>query len=180
MVSAPSATGALILMENAKSIQLVLESEFKNLPLVGSVVRSLCSEIPLNETARYQIELSVVEAVTNVIKHAYGSRPGHRIYIEVSLHSDWVRFRITDTGRSISPVIVENLNCRNFKPAQEGGTGALLKGGDDEALAETGWGLKIIDCCMDEVTYSSSGGENTLTITRYFNIEGTGNQIRSP
>jgi serine/threonine-protein kinase RsbW len=155
-------------MEKAKTIQLTLESELVNVPVVGSAVRRFCSETPLNDTSIYQIELSVVEAITNIIKHAYFLMPGYKIYVELSLCSDRVRFRITDTGKSIPPAVFDHFNGRSSNPTPTGRIRGLLTA-EAGSLAESGRGFEIIGSCMDEVTYTSSGGSNILTITRYFN-----------
>ncbi len=161
-------------MKDHRKTELTLESDLRNVPAASSVIRSFCSETPLDETARYQIELSAVEAITNVIKHSYGSAPGHKISVKLSLYADCIRFQITDTGKAISEAFLEKLNGRDFSHRTEKIIeDPAVTEEAEEAFHETGRGLEIIDSCMDEIAYDSSGGANTLTITRFFTNQRT-------
>lgn len=56
-----------------RRIALVITSDLQNVPLIGQTMERLCSMIPLSTIESHQVTLCVVEAVNNVIVHAYGN-----------------------------------------------------------------------------------------------------------
>lgn len=139
------------------ALSLQIDSDLESVELVAKAVRALCSD-KLDETMLNDVELSVVEAVNNVIKHGYHGKRGSSVEIKVSLKTDRVVIEIMDqappmpegvaTARPGSPF--------NFDPA-------LL-----EQLPESGMGLALIQMTMDEVSYASEAGVNRLTLTKLF------------
>ena len=140
-------------VNKAKIIKLSIDSDIDNVSLVGLSVKALCSYIPLNEVASYQIELAVVEAVTNAIEHAYASEKGNRVEIIVSIHIDKITFNICDQGKAMESLEIESID---FDP------------NNLETVPEKGMGLHIVQQVMDEVSYDSSDGKNVLTMCKYF------------
>ncbi|OIP88862.1 MAG: hypothetical protein AUK55_15475 [Syntrophobacteraceae bacterium CG2_30_61_12] len=139
--------------KSAKSIKLVIDSNLEMVFLVGLAVKALCSHAPLSEVAVYQVELSVIEAVNNAIKHAYGNEKGHEVEIWVSLHVDRLTFQIGDSGRSMNEI---HAPAMDYDP------------GDLEALPESGMGLYIMQSVMDRVEYHRRGERNVLTLSKFF------------
>jgi serine/threonine-protein kinase RsbW len=138
--------------EEVKGLKFTIDSRLGNIGLVGLAVQALCSYVGFSEVEAYQTQLCVVEAVTNVVKHAYGSQPGHEVGVEVALHPDRISFRIMDTGQTMSSVSREKMD---FDP-------------DDLAtIPEGGMGLYIVQTVMDEMAYQTVEGTNIFTITKY-------------
>lgn len=121
---------------------------------VSQIVRAL-AEVDLGSEAAGDVELALVEAVTNIIRHGYDN-DGGMIRIEISVTSDSVDVRIFDWGQPIPKTSL----------AQAGGSRFDFDPADLEALPESGMGLLIISSVMDEVTYSSDEGRNLLTLRR--------------
>ena len=134
----------------AKAISLTIDSRLENIGLIGLSIQALSAYMGFSDVAAYQIQLCVVEAVTNVVKHAYGSQPGHEIKVEVSLHPHRISFRIMDTGKAMKLL----WNPLEFDPT------------DLASLPERGMGLHIIRKVMDEVNYQILAGVNMLTMTK--------------
>ena len=57
-----------------RKVKLIIESDLDDVPLVGIAVNRFCSYAAFSETDAFNIELCVIEAVTNSIKHAYGRK----------------------------------------------------------------------------------------------------------
>ena len=121
---------------------------------ISQIVRAL-AEVELGSEAAGDIELALVEAVTNIIRHGSDSDVG-MIRIEVSVATDSVDLRIFDWGQPIPSASL----------AQAGGSRFDFDPADLEALPEGGMGLMIISSVMDEVTYNSDEGQNLLTLRR--------------
>jgi serine/threonine-protein kinase RsbW len=132
-----------------KDIKLTINSRLENIGLVGLAVQTLCREAGFDEVETYRIQLSVVEAVANVIKHAYHCRPGHEATVTISIDPDRITFRIMDTGQA--------MNLLYWKPLEFDPT-------DRANLPEGGMGLHIIQKVMDGVDYRTEGGINILTM----------------
>jgi serine/threonine-protein kinase RsbW len=140
-----------------KSITLSINSELENISLIGIAVRAVCDFILFNKNDSYNIELSVVEAVNNAIKHAYNSESGHNVEVNISIFSNKAVFQISDIGKGMSSNQCHlNYSCPDFEPDKI------------ETLPEGGVGLHIINSIMDEVLYETVKGKNTITLVKYF------------
>ncbi len=142
--------------DSAKSIKLVIDSNLEVVFLAGLAVRAFCSSIPLDEQAAYQVELSVVEAVNNSIKHAYDCEAGHEVEIVFSLYPDRITFQVSDFGR---------------EPAQEDQPPFAFDPDNLDALPERGMGLFFMKSFMDEVVYRRTGDRNTVTLSKILQPE---------
>lgn len=135
------------------AITLAIDSRVENVFLVGLAVNKICASIPLSEQAAYEAEVSVVEAVNNVIKHAYGNEAGHTVEVLVTVGAGAVTFDVCDTGRPM-----ERLDAR-LPPVDA----------DDAAgLSEGGRGLYIMHAFSDHVRYHRSAGRNVLTLVKLY------------
>lgn len=137
----------------ARTIRLAIDSRLEEVSLVGMAVRGIVSSSPFNEIDRHQVELSVVEAVTNAIVHAYQGEPGHDVTILLSLDADRVEMTVCDTGRPLDGLKKAALD---------------YDVNDRQNLPERGMGLPIIQTTMDAVTYESRQGQNTLRMVKRF------------
>jgi len=144
-------------------LRFSFESRLDELFLVSMIIRQLCQHLRLNEVQAYQIELCTVEAVTNVIRHAYHEQPGNEVTVLVSFSDTRIDLEISDRGESMTPHFVEQL--RSGSQILESDIGDLM------AVPEGGLGLQIIRQLMDEKSYSTDGGVNHLKLTRFLNRE---------
>ena len=129
-------------------------SSLEHIGPISETVRSLV-EPKLGAEGAGDVELALVEAVTNVVRHGYGS-DGGPIRIEVSSDVHSVLVRIFDWGRPIpgETLASAGLSRFDFDPTN------LLE------IPEGGMGLSLIASVMDEVTYRSEEGQNVLTLLR--------------
>jgi len=132
----------------------ILDGDVTALTPVALAVRRM-AEAELGEEGASDVELALVEAVTNVIRHGYGPEGGP-IRVEVSAGSGQVVVRLFDWGRPIpgDALAGAGLSRFDFDPA------------DIDALPSGGLGLSIIASVMDKVTYRSDEGQNVLTLLR--------------
>ncbi len=137
---------------NPRAIRLTIDSRIENIPLVGLAVNQICSAATLTSVERGQIELCLVEAVTNSIEHAYGMRTDRQVEVELVLHANRIVMRVVDHGHP--------LPCLH-PPRQE------LDPDDRANLPEGGMGLFIINSMMSESAYHSEGGRNTLELIKH-------------
>jgi anti-sigma regulatory factor (Ser/Thr protein kinase) len=141
-----------------KEIRLVIDSDLKNVSLVGRAINALCPLIARSRISASEIELCVVEAVNNCIEHAYGKEKGHEIEVCFTLHQDRLVIDVYDTGKSMD---LKRLNQTDLS--------ALEMDSDQiNTIAEKGRGLAIIKEIMDVVAYETENGKNCLSLTKNF------------
>jgi len=133
-------------------LRLATESLLGNVALLGSAIQGLMRAASLDETTAFRLELCVVEATTNAIRHAYDGAPGNEVEVTVELATDQISFLVCDYGRT--------------HPAFDALT-APFEWKSLDQIQEGGMGITIIKETMDEVRYSSSQGRNCLTMTKF-------------
>lgn len=145
----------------AKKIKLSIESHCENVPLIGAAINKLCSTLPFSEIDACSIELCVVEAVVNSIKHAYAEEPGHEVIVTLSVYDTRLVIEVIDTGKSMAPGLLEERKefALEFDP------------NDIDAIPESGRGLAIIQGFMDDVGYQVKENGNYLTMIKVFDLK---------
>jgi len=140
-------------------ITLMIESCHDNSSLVGMTVNKLCSEV-FPEGDVWSIELSVIEAINNAIKHAYKGHPDGIITVVIEFKDNAVFIDIKDRGQTIPQEILENLDVDK-----------VFDFDTDQpcCFPECGMGLALMKESMDRVDYQSSNGINTLRLVKNMN-----------
>ncbi|SCX84133.1 ATP-binding protein [Desulfoluna spongiiphila] len=141
---------------DSKKITFAIDSNLRDVSLIGLSINKICSQIPLTDVEVYQIEACVVEAINNTIEHAYKHTTGNRVEVDVDLYLDRIAFKVCDTGQSMDPAITPSLD---FDPD------------DLDKLPEGGMGLFIIHQVMDQVAYRTDKGKNILEMTKTFGAQ---------
>ncbi|NWH04855.1 ATP-binding protein [Desulfobacter latus] len=139
-------------MNAANMIRLIIDSRLENVSLVGGAVRGIADTLCMDSTTSYQLELCIVEAVNNNIKHAYHCKAGHSVEIDILLYPNRLTFKIYNKGERMNPAKVAPFS---FDPSNV------------ETLPEGGMGLYILHALMDEVHYETINGQNILTLVKY-------------
>ena len=139
----------------SSSISLYIDSDLDKVVQISLAVRGLCTGL-LSDDELDAVELSVVEAINNVIKHGYGGQPGRDIQVLVGLHRDKVVVEIVDNAPPMPADLLNQASEERFDF-------------DETNLAdipEGGMGLALIQMNMDEVEYNSGNGENRLRMVK--------------
>jgi len=133
-------------------IDLVIESYYQNVDLIGACVESLSSEYFTDQQC-FQIKLSVYEAVTNCIKHSYKGSSENKVYVSYKIETDKIIVDIADYGIAMDPQLLQDTSSY-FEV-------------DQENPQEGGMGLKIIKLSMDEISYHTKNDMNHFTLVKY-------------
>ena len=132
---------------------LVILSDTANLVQVRVVVETLGKESGFNQKECAAMALAVDEALTNVIRHAYGGEPNKKIEIgieelnETDNHQG-LKIYIRDFGKTVDTSKIKSRELTDIRPG--------------------GLGVHIMREVMDEVVYErpESGG-TLLRMTKY-------------
>ncbi len=140
-----------------RKIVFAIESDMKNVSLIGMTINKLCSLIPFSEAEAYQVELCVVEAVNNCIEHAYGNQRGHQVEVVFALETDKLVIDVCDTGKSMDEKAIEKVDVSQLN----------IDPDNFHTMAEQGRGLPIMKQIMDTITYNTNDdGKNCLTLIK--------------
>lgn len=128
------------------------KATFDTVRLVGMAVRAVCASV-VSGTEAAQIELAIVEASNNIVEHAYSIVQGD-IALDVDIGEKKIVIALHDTGETMPTASQQSANL-DFDPTNL----------DD--LPEGGMGLFLMTSIMDERSYISANGRNTLTLTKF-------------
>jgi serine/threonine-protein kinase RsbW len=158
-------------------LQLSISSELSQVRFLGAAVRALLAELCCSEERIGAVELCLVEAVNNVIEHAYREEPGHPVGVELLAEGARLTVALADEGTPMPEGTLERAREARARQQREELAAASAAPGDGEAadpaepalgleaIAEGGYGLGLILELMEQVTYRRDGGRNILTMT---------------
>jgi anti-sigma regulatory factor (Ser/Thr protein kinase) len=134
-----------------KTVKIAIASFPGLLPVVRAAVEKSCELMGFDSKTTAGIVLSVDEALTNVIRHAYHGRDDQPIEIELAAASAAenaaLTIRIRDYGTTVDRSKIKSRDLDEVRPG--------------------GLGVHIMNQCMDEVTYRHvEGGGTLLTMTK--------------
>jgi serine/threonine-protein kinase RsbW len=137
------------------AIKLSVDSKLDLVALVARAVRALCTDL-LAEEDIDAVELSVVEAMTNVIRHGYEQQEGRNVEVTVQLRPHEVAIAIIDEAAPMNGELLKQASAERF----------AFDESDLSAVPERGMGLALIRMNMDDVEYHSSHGKNELHMVK--------------
>ena len=102
----------------------------------------------LGEAVIFSVELALSEALTNVIRHAYGGDENQEVRLSLVIDDEKLSLTIRDFGKKFDPI--------SYIPP------------DLDVPAEGGYGVYLIHELMDQVIYDTSLPEGTrLSLIKY-------------
>jgi serine/threonine-protein kinase RsbW len=136
-------------------LKLELQSNPEALCLVRATVERAAEVLNFHDAETRAIVRSVDEALANVMRHAYGGRPG--LPIEMSCR------RVKHGRQNPSQQGIEILLADKGVPVKL----EALKGRSLDEIRPGGLGLHFIRESMDEVEFSRKKGKNLLRMVKY-------------
>ena len=130
-------------------IRLQISSAPSQLPVVRAAVEKMCELVGFDVESAGGITLSVDEALTNIIRHAYDGAEDKPIEIELLPRSGprGIQISLRDYGRQVDPSRIKPRDLSDIKPG--------------------GLGVHIMQHCLDHVQYTRpTGGGTLLTLVK--------------
>lgn len=124
--------------------------KYDSLVRIGDFVRKIAEDAGFERFAIYSIEMAVDEACSNIIEHAYGGEEKGNIQCTCSVNEENLTITLRDQGKTFDLTKVPSPN--------------LSKNIEDREAH--GLGLYFIRQWMDEVTFTSSEGENIFVMVK--------------
>ena len=128
-------------------VEVTFPSSTEYLALARSMIRWFAERAGFPEKDGGRIELAVVEALTNIIRHAYGGDATQKIHMRVRELDDGLELEFLDHGKGAPP--------------------AKLAGRAPASLEPGGLGIHMMKTCMDGFHYEPlPGGGARLVLTK--------------
>ena len=130
-----------------QSIRLDLPSSMQFVYVLDTIISEILREMDFDEETSEQINLAVVEAGTNAIKHGNKEDPDKRAHFEFILNPDHLTIIVQDQGDGFDrEKVADPLDPANL-------------------LKSSGRGLFLMESCMDSVVYE--GGGTIIKMVKY-------------
>lgn len=130
--------------------KLTINSKFSEVRLAADVLHKFCQKHSINVDTQGHLELMLVEALNNVVEHAYQESPEGSILIAFERVDSNTIIKITDSGLSApGTVLIEGSDLP-----------------DETILPEGGWGLCLIQALADKIEYFRYTDHNILVLTK--------------
>jgi len=130
--------------------KLNINSTFSEVRRASDLLQEFCEVHNIAVEAQGQLELILIEALNNVVEHAYLEKPDGTILIELENSNANTIIKITDAGIAAPGTVVIE--------------GSKLP--DENKLPEGGWGLCLIQALADTIEYFRYSDHNTLVLTK--------------
>lgn len=135
----------------SRNRELVVKSSTKNLSEIRNFIMTAAEDFNLSEEDTGKIMLSVEEACTNIIKHAYKNNANGIITIKLNILPKQFEIIIEDNGTHFNPNDIPEPDLAEYHRQKRFG----------------GLGMFLMKKLMDKVTYKTlSGGINTLKMIK--------------
>jgi len=131
--------------------KILIKSTTNNLSKVREFIQSVAADAGFSEEDIHKIVLSVDEACTNVIKHAYKYSPDGEISITTSKRKNKFIVSIFDTGLHFDPDKIPEPDILDYHKKKKIG----------------GLGMYLMKKLMDEIHYNISSDSNQVILVKY-------------
>jgi anti-sigma regulatory factor (Ser/Thr protein kinase) len=128
-------------------LKLELQSNPEALCLVRATVERAAEVMHFQDVETRAIVRSVDEALANVLRHAYGGRPGLPIEMSCRKLQGGIEILLSDKGVPLKPATLKSRPLDEIRPG--------------------GLGLHFIRESMDEVEFTRKKGKNLLRMVKY-------------
>lgn len=144
-----------------RKFHLITPSESEFLEIIRDFIGKIATIAGFSDDYANKIQLSVDEACTNIIKHAYSGMKKKSIEIVVELNSSKIMVSVIDQGKGFKPSKVAVKDLETYLSEYRRG----------------GLGLHLIKILMDDVQFSFDPAKrNVITMTKY--VVGKGGSSR--
>ncbi|RKY04042.1 hypothetical protein DRP77_04935 [Candidatus Poribacteria bacterium] len=137
-------------MRKEFSLNLRIPSDMKFIEFLDAVISDVLERIDeLDEEDRMAVNLALIEAGTNAIKHGNKNDPTKNVHCDVTLEGDKLTIRVRDEGEGFDPSSLKNpLDLEHLTDA-------------------SGRGIYLINVLMDEVEYRFDLSGTEVKMVKY-------------
>ena len=134
----------------SKERRLKIPGRYENVPKAVQFVAEAAAEAGLGEKATFHSQMSVDEACTNIIEHAYGGEDKGDIHITARAEPGVLTITLIDHGQPFNPDSVPPPHIDT----------------DPAKIEPGGLGLHLMRKLMDDVTFTFGEKQNKLVMVK--------------
>lgn len=138
-------------------LKLIVEANLSQIGLMASIARLICHEASMTTLVTTEVELALVEAVTNIIKYGLPHSPSAEVQLIFTLSTPSLQIEIYDQGVPIPAGLLDLADGSVFD----------FDADDMDAWPTSGMGLSLIKAAMDDVDYRTIDGNNILRLIKH-------------
>lgn len=131
---------------------IVLTNNISEVARLNNFIKAVNADLLIESELGKQLQLSIEEAVVNVIDYAYGEEEKGNVEIDVEATSTELIFRVTDSGIFFAPTDVAKADTT--LSVEERPIGGL--------------GIFLVRSLMDKINYERVDGKNILTMWKQY------------
>lgn len=129
---------------------LTINSAHSDVRRAATFLYQFCEQHSIGNKTQGQLDLILVEALNNVVEHAYPDNVDGSIVIELDYIDNEIVIKITDQGIAApESFMIQEPELPNHNHLPEGG-----------------WGLCLIQALTDTIEYFRFSDHNTLVLTK--------------
>jgi len=132
-----------------QSDSLIIQASLDHLSKVHDWAQHHIENLPIPQDKKYEILLSLSEAVTNAIRHGCRSKASEKITITIEKNHNLFRLAVQDGGNGFDPNTLPD-------PTHE-----------DRLLQPSGRGVFLLRSLADEVRFDFSSGTCVTAVFRF-------------
>ena len=133
--------------------KLVIKNDISEISKLATFIGELSEELDFTPELNFNLNLVLVEAISNVILYAYGKEEQKEISLVAYLSDNNLVFVLTDSGMEFDPTKVPDADVTLSAEEREIG----------------GLGIYLIRQIMNTVEYQRIDGKNVLTMRKELN-----------
>lgn len=137
-------------------LTLTIHNDVSEMTALEPFVEQISEEYGLDMAFSFQLQLSLDEAVSNVVNYAYGEQKDMPITIEAQVIT-------SEDRRQLMLRLIDN--GIEFNPLEEAPEVDVTLSAEERQVG--GLGIFLIRQVMDEVRYERQDGQNQLTMIKY-------------
>lgn len=134
------------------TLWLEAEPSLLGVRYLGAATRAICALV-LHEEQAAELDLALVEAATNIVKHGFCGRSDGRIRLRLDVSEERVEVELRDNGPAFDP-----LSVPQAAPWDADSDASF------DALPEGGFGVSLVRALADGCNYQRQDGENVLIL----------------
>jgi sigma-B regulation protein RsbU (phosphoserine phosphatase) len=143
-------------------LQFIHVMDLSNLQYVAEAVGRFAEDAGLNDVASYFLDLAVVEACTNIIRHGYPHKQALPTEVRVAHYENVIVVSILDRGVPIEAEQFTRAKQRLASNVQD------IEEATISTAPESGLGLVLIQSAADAMHYEQTESYNQLVLIKYF------------
>jgi len=131
-------------------LELKLRNSLVEIVKLRASLESFSKEFGIDPKTAFQIDLSLEEVFSNIVRHAFSDHKPHEILVQAEVAEGWMTIRVEDDGQEFNPLLFPAPELNS--PLEQRQAGRL--------------GIHLIRTLMDWVGYERARGKNILLLRK--------------